>query len=167
MLELNNPKVIVRPSQAESIKGKNVVIGDEKREKKLTQKIPQGEKHSGGKTRRRRPTTSRPVWPATAAVWPVRPVWSVVGPVWPVRPINLGTPPKSRQGRVLRNSWPNMRSKALLRRWRSNQMEPSIRNHHWNIKSNQFLVHTKVIMLLRIMGRLLLCLSLLLYAHRL
>ena len=34
MLELNNPKVLVRPSQAESTKGKNVVIGDERLEKK-------------------------------------------------------------------------------------------------------------------------------------
>ena len=36
-LELNNPKVLVRPSQAESMKGKNVVIGEERPEKKLTQ----------------------------------------------------------------------------------------------------------------------------------
>ena len=28
MLELNNPKVLVRPEQAEGAKGKNVVIGD-------------------------------------------------------------------------------------------------------------------------------------------
>ena len=34
MLELNNSKVLVRPSQAESTKGKNVVIGDERLEKK-------------------------------------------------------------------------------------------------------------------------------------
>ena len=61
MLELNNPKVLIRPSQAEETKGKNVVIGDERSEKKLTQKTPQGAEHSGGKTRRRRPTTSRPV----------------------------------------------------------------------------------------------------------
>ena len=65
MLELSNTKVLVRPSQAESTKGKNVVIGDERPEKKLTSKIPQGAKTPGGKTRRRRPTTSRP---ATAAV---------------------------------------------------------------------------------------------------
>ena len=61
MLELNNPKVLVQPSQAESTNGKNVVIGDERSEKKLTLKTPQGAEHSGGKTRRRRPTTSRPV----------------------------------------------------------------------------------------------------------
>ena len=28
MLELNNPKVLIRPKQAEGAKGKNVVIGD-------------------------------------------------------------------------------------------------------------------------------------------
>ena len=49
VLELNNPKVLIRPSQAESTKGKNVVIGDERPEKKLAQKIPQGEKHSGAR----------------------------------------------------------------------------------------------------------------------
>ena len=42
MLELNNPKVLVRPSQAESTKGKNVVIGDERPEKKLTLQTSQG-----------------------------------------------------------------------------------------------------------------------------
>ena len=60
MLELNNPKVLVRPSQAESTKGKNVVIGDERLEKKLTQKTPQDAKTLGGRgeIRRRRPTAS-------------------------------------------------------------------------------------------------------------
>jgi len=48
VLELNNPKVLVRPSQAESTKGKNVVIGDERPEKKLTQKISQGAKNTPG-----------------------------------------------------------------------------------------------------------------------
>ena len=61
MLELNNPKVLVRLSQAESTKGKNIAIGDERPEKKLTLQTSQGAKILGGKTRRRRPTTSRPV----------------------------------------------------------------------------------------------------------
>jgi hypothetical protein len=63
MLELNNPKVVIRPSQDESTKGKNVVIGDERPEKKLTQKTPQTTKTlgEGHKTKRRRTTTSRPV----------------------------------------------------------------------------------------------------------
>jgi len=61
VLELKNPKVLVRPSQAESTKGKNIVIGDERPEKKLTQEIPQGAKTLGGGKTRRRPTTSRPV----------------------------------------------------------------------------------------------------------
>ena len=54
MLELNNPKVLVRPSQAESTKGKNVVIGDERPEKKLTQKIPQGAKILGGQDKKKK-----------------------------------------------------------------------------------------------------------------
>ena len=53
MLELNNSKVLVRPSQAESTKGKNVVIGDERPEKKLTQKIPQGAKTLGGQDKKK------------------------------------------------------------------------------------------------------------------
>ena len=61
MLELNNPKVLIRPSQAESTKGKNVVIGDERPKKKLTQKNPQAAKTLGAKTIKRRPIASRPV----------------------------------------------------------------------------------------------------------
>jgi len=48
MLELKNPKVLIRPSQAESMKGKNVVIGDERPEKKLSQKTSQAAKTLGG-----------------------------------------------------------------------------------------------------------------------
>ncbi|XP_039840972.1 uncharacterized protein LOC120700818 [Panicum virgatum] len=53
VLELKNPKVLVRPSQAESTKGKNVVIGDERPEKKLTQEIPQGAKTLGGQDKKK------------------------------------------------------------------------------------------------------------------
>ena len=52
MLELNNPKVLVWPSQAESTKGKNVVIGDERPEKKLTLKTPEGAKTLGGQDKK-------------------------------------------------------------------------------------------------------------------
>ena len=48
-----------------------------------------------------------------------------------------------------------MRSKELLRRRRSSQVKPRIWDHHLNLKSNQFVVHIKVIMLLQIMGWLL------------
>ena len=30
MLELSNPKVLIRPNQAESTKGKNIIIGEER-----------------------------------------------------------------------------------------------------------------------------------------
>ena len=46
--------MLVRPSQAESTKGKNVVIGDERPEKKLTQKIPQGAKILGGQDKKKK-----------------------------------------------------------------------------------------------------------------
>jgi len=48
MLELNNPKVLVWPSQAKSTKGKNIVISDGRPEKKLTMKTPEGAKTLGG-----------------------------------------------------------------------------------------------------------------------
>ena len=54
MLELNNPKVLVRPSQAESTKGKNVVIGDERPEKKLTLQTSQGAKILGGQDKKKK-----------------------------------------------------------------------------------------------------------------
>jgi len=34
VLELKNPKVLIRPSQAESAKEKNVIVGEERHEKK-------------------------------------------------------------------------------------------------------------------------------------
>ena len=32
MLELNNPKVLIRPNQAKSAKGKNIIVGEERSE---------------------------------------------------------------------------------------------------------------------------------------
>ena len=37
VLELKNPKVLIRPSQAESTKGKYVIIGEERPERKVLQ----------------------------------------------------------------------------------------------------------------------------------
>ena len=54
MLELSNPKVLVRPSQAESTKGKNVVIDDERPEKKLTLQTSQGAKILGGQDKKKK-----------------------------------------------------------------------------------------------------------------
>ena len=54
MLELNNPKVLIRPDQAESTKGKNIIIGDERPEKKLTQKTPQATKTLGGQDKKKK-----------------------------------------------------------------------------------------------------------------
>jgi len=36
-LELSKPKVLIRPHQAESTKGKNVVVGEERHEKRVLQ----------------------------------------------------------------------------------------------------------------------------------
>jgi len=41
MLELNNPKVLIRPNQAESEKGKNIIVGEERSElSKSHQEVP-------------------------------------------------------------------------------------------------------------------------------
>ena len=64
MLKLKNPKVLVWPSQAESTKGKNVVIGEERPEKKLTQKkTPQAATKTstlGGQDKKKKADRSRP-----------------------------------------------------------------------------------------------------------
>ena len=54
VLELNNPEVLVRPSQAESTKRKNVVIGDERPEKKLTLRTPESTKTLGGQDKKKK-----------------------------------------------------------------------------------------------------------------
>ena len=52
-LELSNPKVLIRPHQAESTKGKNVVVGEERHEKKVLQsKTPRASKSSWPSMRR-------------------------------------------------------------------------------------------------------------------
>ena len=41
MLELNNLKVLIRPNQAESVKGKNIIIGEKRYElSKSRQDVP-------------------------------------------------------------------------------------------------------------------------------
>ena len=64
MLELKNPKVLIRPNQAESTKGKNVIIEEERPEKKMLQnQTSRATSTLGGPDRntKRRPTVSRPV----------------------------------------------------------------------------------------------------------
>ena len=46
--------MLVQPSQAESTKGKNVVIGDERPEKKLTLQTSQGAKILGGQDKKKK-----------------------------------------------------------------------------------------------------------------
>ena len=61
-LELTNPKVLIRSHQAESAKGKNVVIGEERHEKEVLQKktprVTAKASTLGGKTREKGPTAS-------------------------------------------------------------------------------------------------------------
>jgi hypothetical protein len=63
-LESSNPKVLIRPDQAENAKRKNVIIGKQRYDE--TQPLEVIRKVSltstlGGKTRSRRPTLRRPV----------------------------------------------------------------------------------------------------------
>ena len=55
VLELKNPKVLIRPSQAESTKKKNMIIGEERLERKVLQsKTPRASTKTstlGGKTK--------------------------------------------------------------------------------------------------------------------
>jgi hypothetical protein len=67
-LELNNPKVLIRPDQAEKAKGKNVIIGEQRPEEKVqnklledTPKVAAKASTLGGKARRRRPAARQPV----------------------------------------------------------------------------------------------------------
>ena len=54
VLELKNPKVLIRPNQAESAKGKNVIIGEERPEKKMLQnKISRTTSMLGGQDKKK------------------------------------------------------------------------------------------------------------------
>ena len=54
---------------------------------------------------------------------------------------------RRREGRVLKNSWPNMRRKESLKNRRGIRVKLRIRSR--DIVSNRILIHVKVIMLLR------------------
>ena len=64
-LELSNPKVLIRPHQAELAKGKNVIVGEERHEKGVlqnkTSRVAAKTSTLRGRTRKKGPTASRPV----------------------------------------------------------------------------------------------------------
>jgi len=68
-IELQNPKILIRPSQDESTKGKDIIIGEERPEKKVLQsKTSRATMQTsmlglggGGKARIRRPATRQPI----------------------------------------------------------------------------------------------------------
>ena len=146
VLELSNPKVLIRPNQAESTRGKNVIIGEERFEplkshqeapaKKIPEDLLKGST-LGGKNRKRAPGLLRPVR---------KPVWPVTLGVLEKIPETI----RKKKGRVLKNSWPNMRRKESSRSRRDSQIRLKIQSHH-RLKWDW--VWTKIIYL---MGRLLL-----------
>ena len=149
MLELSNPKVLIRPNQAESAKGKNIIIGEKRSEPSKShqeapaKKIPEDSLNNstlGGQKQKKEPSLRRPVWP----VW--KPVWPVTLGVLEKNPETI----RKKKGRVLKNSWPNMRRKESSRSRRDGQIRLRIWSHH-RLKCNW--VWAKIIYL---MGRLLL-----------
>ena len=44
MLELNNPKVLIRSNQAESTKGKNIIISDERQQEEGRQQVDRSDR---------------------------------------------------------------------------------------------------------------------------
>jgi len=105
---------------------------------------------SGGKNRRRAPGLLRPVWP----------VWR---PVWPVDLEFLERIPETRKkkkGRVLKNSWPNMRIKESSRSRGNDRTKSRIQIRH-RPKSNRVwakVIHLMDRLLHGIAGILVICL---------
>jgi len=63
---LTNPKVLIRPHQAESAEGKNVIIGEEKPERMVLQNqtsraATKASTLGGGKAGKKKPTENQPV----------------------------------------------------------------------------------------------------------
>ena len=148
VLELKNPKVLIRSNQAESTKRKKMWLLEKRGLKRICYRTKLLEllQRSGGKTRKSDSESTGLTGSSSGLTG--RPV---TRPVGPVRPVNLEVPPKAKHGLVLKKSWLNMRSMELSRRRRSNQVKPRMWVQHQNFKSNWFVVHIKVI----IMGRLL------------
>jgi hypothetical protein len=73
MVELEGKKVLVRPSQAEMTKGKEVIIGEERPPRMIKPKSlkdGQWQKNEGGKPQRRPKATFTFSWPSTKKVGP-------------------------------------------------------------------------------------------------
>ena len=116
MLELNNPKVLIWPSQAESMNGKNVVIGDERPEKKLTQKTPQGAKTLGGQDKKKKADSK-----STGLTGPRTGLTDT--------PSEFGNSSKNKIRPSFKELLANMRRKGVLRDRRGDQMKSRIQNH--------------------------------------
>ena len=135
VLELKNPKVLIRPSQAESTKGKmwsleKKDLGERCCRARLLE-LQRRHQHSGGNAKKRRLEAIWSVRPVRRAVWPVpRAVWPVPRPVWPVLPVILEIPPRPnlKQGRASKSSWQNMRRRELSTSRRNGQMKPEVPN---------------------------------------
>ena len=163
-VELHNPKILIRPNQAESTKGKNVVIGEPRSEqkkksleassknsthggqdqKKGARSVqtglagPSGGSVLGGHEQRKKDGSAQTSLTGLAT--------GLTGHSESYGKKNLKTP--KRKDRVLSNSSPSMRRKELLRDRRSDQIKLKIQIHQRSIVSNRLLMCNKVIILL-------------------
>ena len=110
-IELTNPKVLIRPNNAESAKEKNVIIRDERPEKKALQnKTPQvAAKASmlrGQGKKKKADSKSADLTGSRSGLTGVPTGLTGTQTGLIMRPISLGIPPepRTRQGRVLRSS---------------------------------------------------------------
>ena len=138
MLELNNPKVLIRPNQAESAKEKNIIVGEGRSELSKShqetpaKKVPENSLKNatlGGQEKNKDARSAQ------------------TG-----RSGNSGKNSRNnmkKEGRVLKNSWPNMRRKESSRGRGNGRTKLKIQIHHRCIVSNRLLMFNKVIMLLR------------------
>ena len=124
-LELSNPKVLIRLHQAESAKGKNVIVGEERHERRVlqnkTSRVVAKASMLGGQDKEK-----------GADSMSIGLTGSNSGPTGPTdltgaktgltsAPVNLGIPLelRTRRGRASKSSWPNMRRRELPRNRRS------------------------------------------------
>ena len=123
-LELSNPKVLIRLHQAESAKGKNVIVGEERHERRVlqnkTSRVVAKASMLGGQDKEKG-ADSMSIGLTGSNIGPTDLTGAKTGLTG--APVNLGIPPelRTRRGRASKSSWPNMRRRELPRNRRSHQ----------------------------------------------
>ena len=135
VLELSNPKVLIRPNQAESTKGKNIIIGEERSEPSKSHQETPAKKVSedslknsalGGQEQKKDARSTQ------TGLTSLKTGPSVIS--------KKNSKTTKRRGRVSSNSWPSTRRKELLRNRTSDQIKLKIQIHQRSIVSNRLLM---------------------------